>query len=107
MTPRDQISMFGDPDEDPCPRKDVQDTSLEAYAEARARMPFIEQKILDCLERHWMTCTEISQETGHILLNIAPAMTHLKDAGLVVKTDDRRPTIHGKPSIVWRLARRA
>jgi len=50
-----------------------------------------------------LTCTELAESCGYIIDNVRPAVTHLKDAGIVRRTDQRRKTQYGRPSIVWEL----
>jgi len=83
--------------------KYVQPTSIDALAAAEDSASAVEATILIALRGGDMTCTELAAAIGIIIDTVRPAVTHLKDQGLVERTDKRRPTRFGKPSIVWTL----
>jgi predicted ArsR family transcriptional regulator len=85
--------------------KRVQSTSLDALDAAQDSSSAVEAAIMFSLRGGDMTCTELARNTGIVIDTVRPAVTHLKDVGLVEATDGRRPTRFGKPSIVWALAR--
>jgi predicted ArsR family transcriptional regulator len=85
--------------------KAVQQTSLLAYFDALESRHLLARRLLQSLYNDGpQTCTELARRIETIIDNVRPTITDLKDHGLVIATDERRPTQYGRPSIVWALA---
>ena len=84
---------------------DAHDTELEAneraypYSGARAEAAF------ELYSRpEGATDDEVHRILGVPYSSVQPTRHQLMKLGIVVKSDDRRPTRFGRPAIVWRAA---
>lgn len=79
------------------------DTSREAAAEVRGKVPVLRAAALDVLERsNGLTADEVAGRLGMSILSIRPRITELLKLGKIRDSGDRRRNpISGKRAIVW------
>lgn len=102
-TPRPPIparDLFSVP---PQPPRVVQQTSRDAYEDAKPRIPTLKDRALDALQRHGArTADEVGDLIGETPFSVRPVFTNLRREGKVEDTGQRRRNESGKQAIVWR-----
>jgi predicted ArsR family transcriptional regulator len=83
----------------------LQDTSIAAYeslkSETKARR---DQRILAYIQTNGgATCCEVETALGMLHQSASATITHLRKAGYIVDTGERRPTNTGRMAIVWQV----
>lgn len=82
------------------------DTSIEAAARSRVRAGTDRHRVLLALAAagdRGLTDFELETQTGIKQTSCGKRRKELVDAGLVERTDDRRPAPSGSQAIVWRI----
>lgn len=79
------------------------ETSEDASDKIRPHLPRIRSAVLRRLHYVALTCDQIEEFTGFAHQTVGPRLRELADAGLIERTDERRPTRSGRDAFVWKI----